>query len=241
MQPNLAYRFVAMMLMLAEANFFCGKTGLHDGPFAYDDIRQGSRVSLINPKGVGGSILTDKYFFGFGWGHLANYYKRGFMPQKPDSAIRERNLELSKFKSVIDTNGAWELATNWLAKLDVNVPALETKYRRKMMQWRYYPQGEGGPVVMLPVFQAEWHGKILRSQPNQERAAVALTVFGATKELLEYHVYDDSLFSRPALQIKGRDKLLSISEAEFGTFDATKRSNLVLQFTGTMTNAAAGF
>jgi len=94
---------------------------------------------------------------------------------------------------------------------------------------------------MLPVYQVEWHGFILRSQPNRERAVVIVTVFGATKELVEYHVYDDSLFLRPALAIRDKEKLLSISDDDFRKFDSAKRSNLVEQFTVKMTNTAEKF
>ncbi len=227
----MAYKFVAMMLMLQEASFFCRQTGLPPGrEFTESDVRKGGHVGPYNPKDFGGSIVTDDYFFGFGWGHLANFRKRGFMPDGPDSAIRERNLELAKFASLIDTNGAYQVATNWLATLGVDVPALEGKYRLNFIQWRYYPKGKDGPVIMLPVYHVEWLGFILRTQPNRERAVVSVTIFGATKELVEYHVLDDSLFLRPRIQIKDAEKLLSISDEEFRRFDALQRSNLVVEF-----------
>ena len=230
---TLAYKFVAMMLMVQEANFFCQQTGLPPGrPFNESDMRKGGHVGPYELKHFGGSIVTDDYFFGFLRGHLANFRKRGFMPDGPDAAIRERNLELAKFSSQIDTNGAYQLATNWLAALGVNVPALEKKYRLNFIQWKYYPKGKEGPVIMLPVYHVEWLGFILKSQPNRERAVVSVTISGATKELVEYHVYDDSLFLRPRIQIKDAEKLLAISDEEFRKLDALQRSNLVVQFTG---------
>jgi hypothetical protein len=233
MTLNLAYKFVAMTLMVAESNVFCSKTGLAPGhSFISEDVRQGSHVGPFNPKDFGGSIVTDRHLFGFGWGHLANFRKRGFMPQDSDQAIRERNLELAKFSSLIDTNGAYDLATNWLAALGLDLATMERKYRLNFIQWRYYPEGTGGKVSMLPVYTVEWPGFILRSQPKRESAVVSVTVFGATKELVEYHVLDDSLFLRPRIQIKDPEELLAIPDEEFRKLDSAQRSNLVVRFAG---------
>ena len=89
-----------------------------------------------------------------------------------------------------------------------------------------------GPVLMLPVYHVEWLGFILRGQPNRERVVVSVTVFGATKELVEYHVLDDSLFLRPRIQVKDSEKLVAISDEEFRKFDMLQRSNLLFQATG---------
>lgn len=226
---NLAYNYIAMALMLAEASFFTGKTGISQHlPITEVDVRNGSHVGPPNPKDFGGSILTDHYFFGFGWGHLANFYKRGFMPTTAPG-IRQRNMELSKQTSQIDSNGAVRLATNWLAHLGIEIPALESKYKRNVVQWRHYPDGENAQAVLLPVYQVEWRGILLRSR-RYESAVATVTIFGATKELVECRVLDDSLFSRPRIQLKEMEKLLAISNDEFGSLPATERSNLVVRF-----------
>jgi len=68
-------------------------------------------------------------------------------------------------------------------------------------------------------------------------AVVTLTILGSTKELIEYHVLDDSLFQRSRLQIAESEKLLSISDAEFQSFDALQRSNLMSRFVFKSTGA----
>lgn len=230
---NFAYKFIAMMLMLAEANFFCAQTGLSPGrSFTEREIRPGGHVGPFNTNNFGGSIVTDQYFFGFGWGHLANFTKRGFMPRNSDQAIRERNLELSTFSSLIDTNGAYQLATNWLGATGVDVRALQAKYRLHFEQWRYYPEGVGGKTLMLPVYAVQWRGHILRSQPERESAVVSVIIFGATKELVGYHVLDDSLFLRPRIQVKEPEKLLAISDADFKSFSSAQRNDLIARFIG---------
>lgn len=229
---TLAYKYVAMTLMLAEANFFCTTTGLHqDRPFIEQDLRNGGHVGPYNPRDFGGSLLTDKYLFGFGWGHLATFSKRGFKPLDSDKGVQARNLELAKFSSLIDTNAAHELATNWLTALGIDVPRLATKYRLVLTQWRYYPDGNTeGKAVILPVYDVEWRGHILRSQPGRETTVVRVTIFGATKELVNYLVLDDSLFLRPRIAIKDAEKLLAIPDDEFRRYDSNQRSNLIVQF-----------
>jgi len=57
-----------------------------------------------------------------------------------------------------------------------------------------------------------------------------MTVFGPTKELIEYHLFDDSLMLRPKLEIKVFERLLAITNEAFYRFDALQKSNLVKQF-----------
>ena len=229
---NLAYKYVAMLLMVAEVNFFCGQTGLKiERPYTEHDVQKGSHVGPYDPKDFGGSILTDQYLFGFGWGHLATFSKRGFMPANSSKGVHGRILELSQVSSLIDTNEAYRLATNWLTALGVDVKRMEGKYRRNIVQARNYPDGnrEATPVL-LPVYYVEWRGSILRSQPNQEIAVVRVVIFGATKELVDYLVLDDSLFLRPRILMKDAEKLLAIPDEEFRRYDPLQRSNLVAQF-----------
>lgn len=230
MSGNSAYNFVAMMLMLAEAGFFCSVMELPGGgAFTERDVRRGSHVGPPALGHFSGSILTDDYFFGFWQGHLANFHKRGFMPQDSDQAIRNRNLELAKFSSLIDANAAYQLATNRLAAFGIDLHALEGKYRRNIIQWKFYPEGKEGPVIMLPVYHVEWLGFILRTQTNRERAVVSVDIYGATREVVEFHVLDDSLFLHPSIQIKSLEKLMAISDAEFAGYDALQKSNLIVK------------
>jgi hypothetical protein len=228
---TLAYKFVAIALMLSEANFFCQQTGLSKGRvLTHADLRDGSHVGVPKSEGLTGSILTDNYFFGFEWGQLANFYKRGFMPQSDDTAIRKRNTELSKIPSQIDAQGAVGLATNWLGKLGINIEALENKYRRNVVQWKFYPHGPDSEPEMLPVYQIEWRGFIIRSQPKRyESAVVTVTVFGATSELVEYHVLDKELFTRSPLKVSNLTDVLAISDEEFRLLSPLQKSNLVVQ------------
>jgi hypothetical protein len=236
---SLAYKFVAFALMLAEVNSFCERAGLRTGQtFTRADIREGSHVGPARFPEIGGSILTDEYFFGFGRGHLANFYRRDFKATTEQS-IQARNVELSKTSSLVDTNGAYNIATNWLRALGIDVSAVEGKYRRNIIQWRFYPEGADERAVPLPVYQVEWRGNVFRTSAR-ETAVVTVTVLGATKGVVEHHILDDSLFLRPALQISEREHLLSIPDAEFQTFTTTQQSNLIARFAQTNNNLSSG-
>ena len=238
---NLAYRYVAFMLMLAQLNLFSNKISIvMDRDFVGDDIREGSHVGPPQSTNFTGSIVTDKYFFGFGRGHLANFNKLSFMTAEKSAAdIMRRNEELSKLNASMDTNEACRMATGWLTKLGIDVPTMETKYRLNVFRWQYFPDDAANPTIqltrrepiMLPIFQVEWRGSPERAgRKLPEQAIVSLTISGVTKELLVYHMLDDSLASEPPIAIKDRDKLLAISDEEFQEYDAVQRSNVVVQF-----------
>jgi hypothetical protein len=225
---TLAYKYIALMLMLGEVNFFAEKVGLPLGhPVTEQDVRSGSHVSPPKTNDFGGSVITEAYFFGFGWGHLANFHRNDFAPESSTS-IRDRNARLAKQPSLVDTNGAYQLAVSWLRSLGVDTALLTKKYKLNIVQWRFLPEGLSQGAVMLPVFQVEWRGSPFPSERRRrEMAVVSLTVLGTTKELVEYHVLDDSLFLRPPIKIPIQDELLAIADAEFQGFSAVQRSNLL--------------
>jgi len=59
-----------------------------------------------------------------------------------------------------------------------------------------------------------------------------MTILGPTKELIEYHLLDDSLMLRPKLlDPKDVEKLLAITDEDFSRFSDAQRGNLAAQFT----------
>lgn len=243
---NVAYKFVATSLMITQANLFCEKVGLPlEQPITIVEVRPDSHVGPPDTNNFNGSIVTDQYAFGFGQGHLANFVKRGFTPES-DAGIKARNRELAKLVSQIDTNGAYRLATSWLAKAGVDVATLESKYRGSVTQWKWYTEvpsdGElrllERNAVALPIFQVEWRGAlVLRNKRLRERPIVTMTISGVTKELLEYHNLDDSLMLNPRIEIKEPKQLLAISDEDFQKFNPSQRSALVSEFSAPVRKA----
>ena len=237
----MAYKYVALVLMLGGVNFFGKKVGLEfDHPVTESDVREGSHVGPAKTNDFSGSILTDKYFFGFGWGHLANFHRNDFKSDS-DAAVRERNVRLSKMTSLIDTNGAYQIATNWLNGIGIDLAALDRKYKLNIVQWRYRAEGFSQGPVMLPVYQVEWRGSptVAAQRRGRQMAVVTLSILGSTKELIEYHVLDYSLFVSPPIKIVEPEKLLALPDSEFQQYNAEQRSNLVVRATATGIGASA--
>ncbi len=235
---NAAFRFVAVAMMLAQINFFCSKLGLNAGhKVTESDMREGGHVGPPNTNNFTGSILTEKYFFGIWHGYLANCYIQGFNPQS-DADVKKRNIELSKMSSLIDSNGAYQLATNWLSKSGIDVIGMERKYKMNLVQWRYYPDGQlneglgpGRKEIKLPVYQVEWRGSmVLGSRKLPDGVVVKIVVSGIDKQMLEYHVYDDSLFLLQKIQFNAPEKLLAIPDDDFRSYNTLQRSNLVRSY-----------
>ena len=232
-----AYKYVALAVMLTNCNLFVQETHLPlDHPLAQTNIIL-SRCSVAPPRlmGFGGSVVTEKYFFGFGHGHLANFWQWEFHAESY-SNIRAQQEAWAKMSSPIGTNDVRQLALNWLANLGVDTATMEKKYPCEIKQEFFYrhPAGSLAPLnqgkVPLPIFVISWGAIPVRGHPQYSFPAVTMTLFGPTKELIEFHLFDDSLTLRPKLEIKNFEKLLTVSDEVFRQFDEKQRSNLVNQF-----------
>src|SRR5689334_5369795 len=60
-----AYRYVAIAVMLAEANYYCGRLNLPNTPIRETEITV-VHVSPLRQMGFGGRIETKQFAFGFG-------------------------------------------------------------------------------------------------------------------------------------------------------------------------------
>lgn len=128
---TLAYKHVAIAAMLKEANYVGPKLGLAiQFPITEDDLMGvlGPSPTMQNLRNrelpyFGGAFRTSQYHISFSEnGRLCFIVK--FRPWGRMS-VAERNDMLAAEKSLIDTNGAYQLATNWLAQIPVDVGRLE--------------------------------------------------------------------------------------------------------------------
>lgn len=148
----------------------------------------------------------------------------------------EQHKRWSKMTSQVGTNEVHQLALNWLTDLGVDTATMEKKYPCKIIQ-RFFYQKCGGDLesqskanVPLPIFEISWGSIPISGHPEYSFPAATMTIFGPTKELIEYHLMDDALMLRPKIEIKDAERLLTISNEVFHTFDDMHRSNLVEQF-----------
>jgi hypothetical protein len=233
-----AYKYVALAVMLTNCNLFVQETHLPlDHPIVQTNIIL-SRCSVNPPRlmGFGGSVVTEKYFFGFGHGCLANFWQWEFRPATSSEGIAQQHEQWAQMTSQIGTNEVRQLAENWLANMGVDVATLDRKYPSKITQKFFYQNSGSGlkPLdkdeVQLPIFEISWGSIPLRGHPEYSFPAVSMTIFGPTRELIEYHLLNDSLMLRPKLAVKNSEQLLTITNEVFYKFDEIQRSNLVKQF-----------
>ena len=198
---SIAYRLAALQLMTAEAGYFSQQLHLHVKlPITPADVS-----GYVSPPrmGFGGTLKTTNVVFAFNQqGQLWSVYCHdGFQLQNPTDI--QAYPRLTALTSIIDEAGAYHLATQWLASVQFDVVALEKKYGHRTWQEIYYDPPlpldklDAPPAsskkIPLPIFQVAWGAADI--------PPVQVTVFGATKELIEIRAIDTSLSRRPSLVV----------------------------------------
>ena len=168
--------------------------------------------------GAGGRLDFDNYLFSEG--HHPHCFITKLAPFGVLSTA-EQNKTLSREKSLINSNEAYKLATNWLALIDVDVNKLEKSNKCEVRQrWCY---GENWAKVLLPIFYVRWG--------EWDDAKADVCVDGRNRELLEFRIMNQAGFSRrPTELVKDLEKLFAIPDEEFKAYSPTEKSNLVARF-----------
>ena len=230
MNTPLAYNYVATALMLAQINFIGPKLGLpvhfplSDEDLVRDIVLSPSIINSKNPgaPNFGGRLDCDRYSFCFAddgrlcfvsrlhpWGHMQ---------------IPERNAALAEQRSIIDNQKAYEIATNWLITMSVNVKELEKTSPvtvGQQFQWSYT---NGDTKMMLPIFDINWG--------DPKRPKVDVEIDGRTKALVWIRLEDDSVSSLPCISIKNLSELYQIGDDEFLKYTKEQKQALMTRFAG---------
>jgi len=217
-----AYKFVAIALMLTELNCQCGKLHLPGWkPITGEDV---VRCFVAPPRLLlGGSNATTNAIYGFG--HEGRLQFMSFSEPNSDLPLKERHDLWAAETSLVGTNDAYRIATNWLYQLDIDVHALEGKCAPHIVQQYYYPdftRGNPGRRVLLPCFDVKWG-------LNENRPDVLVSIFGPTSEPLEIRIRNTSFSKRASGFVGNIEKLLSLKDDEFAQYNQTVRSNLVFE------------
>jgi len=215
----LAYTFVAVAVMLAEVNYCAKKLDLPVGhPISIRDLKI-KEVAPPNIMPFGGRLDTEKYSFCFlETGRLRFRTK---LKSFAGLNMEERNRDLAEAKSIIGTNEAYQIATNWLDLAAVDLEKLGKRNTCEVRQ-QFFWNGDKNERQLLPVFDVRWGG--------WHNSKIEVSIDGRNKSLLSVRLEDDSYSKRPESLIKDMDKLLAIPDEEFLKMSPLEKSNLVVQF-----------
>jgi len=148
--------------------------------------------------GLGGRIDAANYEFGFVQGKLVHIMRM----DGPETEYYARRLdELIGKPSLIDTNGAYQLATQWLSAVGVDVAELEKqsgpmiKGGHTVNQLHYLARGATN-YVTLPLFYVDFGSQHFPASGNLhafDESLVSVEVLGTTKELQELIIGKNSI------------------------------------------------
>ena len=214
LHTTVAYKAAVLQLMVGQANFAAKQLELNE-PLPITIPADTNKWDVMPPPmGVGGMILTSNYSFEFSKGRLSRLGKRDWL--KKLSPPVEDISKLTNRVSLIDTNGAYQLATQWLATLSVNVPELEKKFPAHVKQSVIRRQTPDKKLdeftiteIPLPIFEVSWGNQpslVLGMNP------IFVKIYGSTKEIISFGFRRDLLkqipFDAPALEVTNTAKLL---------------------------------
>jgi hypothetical protein len=149
--------------------------------------------------GAMGTIETTNYEFMFYNGKLWDVMRLS------EHYIEYYAHDLDKLvgkPSLIDTNGAYQLSTQWLAAVDVDMTRL-AKLKWTVNQLHYRPLGATN-YVTLPLYYVDFGVKHYAASNNLkafDEPLVSVEVLGTTKELQELKINDRTFSRRPLLFI----------------------------------------
>lgn len=211
---SMGFRSAEFARMLGEANFFTERLRLpapypikeadvkdfHVSPPWYSGLdRSLKNTNIPSPIDriraakvtVMGNIQTANFVFAFNNGYLWNVVRLHEPAMNPSQFIK-----LAAKPSLINKAQAYQLATQWLTAVAVDVPALERKYKSSFYQWFIWGSPAQTNKLMLPIFDVKWGED---QMPLKDSLAAKITVLGTTKELMEMQLQDESFSHRPQM------------------------------------------
>jgi hypothetical protein len=191
-----AYRQAALSLVLQEANHYAARLKLSERlPIASNDLRE---VRIATPWleqkfGMLGSIRTENYSYGVAKGNRLVYITGKEEAQRLDVSHKRKHV---RPWSELNTNTAFQLATQWLTLAYVDVARLAREYECTIGAVEF---GDG----FVPNYSVWWG--------RAGQTVVKVHLFEPERLLTSLHVEDPSLVLRPPLVITNRDELLRMT------------------------------
>jgi hypothetical protein len=198
-----AYQTAIVQILTLEAGKLADKLNLAETrpPIIMEAEAQ------LPPFGIAGIILTTNYTYVFSEGRLTEMEKRLWLGRvTPSTNIHE----LASVSSLISSNGAYQIATQTLAVLGVDVSVLEKRlppgvhqlYVRNPIGTNVVTSALGSPT---PLFFVSWGGK---KPPMDRFNPVYLKILGSTREVVQLVIRDQKVFTNAPLVLTNTADLL---------------------------------
>ena len=185
------YRKEALRLIIQEANRVAQELNLPEElPITESNLVE---TYITPPRMVTigfGNITTSNYVYYISVGDKFSSLVRTDSNRVRDELKQKYSLPISQ----MDTNTAYQLATQWLAAASIDVNALNRDCNLTIRAWT--PEGENGKNF-VPLYRVYWTGK-----ENENRGSVAgVELIEPTKTLQQLYVKKSEYILRPSLQI----------------------------------------
>jgi len=229
---SLAYKLVVAGMVLTNMNSILERLGLPAKPIEQKDLvgvfvwpwfpdAPVSQNQDVKPMLPSASFETTNFVFNFREGKLFLIVNKQTNGQQMD-----RYREWAKMPSLIGSNEAYQMATNWLARVYVDVPLLNQKYNVSVSQphvWMTPPAKwgeEGSNLTAVPIYYVAWN------KGDYEAARVG--IFGPTKQFTGLTIgdrdkgFDASICSHVYLRVTNEEELLAMTNVPM-RMEATNR------------------
>lgn len=214
--PSLAYLLVALCYLLPKVEKCSRDLGLAcPVPLTRTNL---TSIYLLGGRWEG-LITTTNYAFTFANdGGISGISRLN----KPKVAIRDFQANLARLNSELDSEGAYQLATQWLATLNVNLAELSRRYTYRIVQPELdeaqIPREHGAKrrtSRLVPDFTMEWKEIHPSGQDARWPHIVSVEVLGPGRVLERLSIDDRTLVypsaQHPAVQLG----LLSLPDRYF--------------------------
>jgi hypothetical protein len=159
--------------------------------------------------GLAGYISNINYQFGFDYGKLCHILRLSLTEPHVEYYAHDLDKLVGK-PSLIDTNDAYQLASQWLAAIDVDITAVN-KLKWTVNQLHYLAKGATN-AVNLPLFYVDFGSKHYPAIGNlvaYDKPLLSVEILGTTKELQEILINDESFCRRPILLVTNVYELIN--------------------------------
>jgi hypothetical protein len=178
-------------LMIQEAQTYALRLGL---PEELPITRRSLTECFLAPSEIArqfgclGSFRTKRFSYGFDKGQHLCYITR--LVEEPNKSLYERYKSLAIGESAVNTNGAFTLATQWLAKAFVDVPRLNRSSTISVEPVKILD-------ITVAIYDVSWRAG------SRQLAEVVLVE--PTAQLRSLEIKDPQYIQRPSIPIKGDD------------------------------------